>query len=307
MIESDWSNRIITGDARSCLRSLPPESVDLSFWSPPYFVGKSYEKHLRFEDWMTLIEEVIKGHYSILRPGGFMVVNIGDILCFSDPEMPRIQADNVRGKKVRVTREQVLAALAERPDANRNQLAEILGCSEQTIQRRLEHNNIRGGRRSCATKVKLTGNLIVEWAEQARLYLYDRRVWHKDPCWANSRWHSNSYRAVDEFEYIYVFWKPGITQYDRNRLTSAEWSEWGSRGVWKVGSVRKNDRHEAEFPEQLAERVIRLFSPPGGLVIDPFVGTGTTTAVAKRLGRSWIGIDNQEKHTRIAQERTCVF
>ena len=50
--------------------------------------------------------------------------------------------------------------------------------------------------------------------------------------------------------------------------------------------------------------MIRLFSPPGGVVLDPFVGTGTTTAVAKKLGRQWLGIDKDARHTRIARRRT---
>ena len=78
----------------------------------------------------------------------------------------------------------------------------------------------------------------------------------------------------------------------------------GSRGVWKISSVRRNDRHEAEFPEELARRVIRLFSPEGGVVIDPFVGTGTTTAVAKKLGRQWLGVDIETKNIILATQRT---
>lgn len=143
------------------------------------------------------------------------------------------------------------------------------------------------------------------WAQGAGLYLYDQRIWHKDPAWANSRWHSNSYRAVDEFEHIYIFWRPGVTVYDRGRLSSAEWAEWGSRGVWRIPSVRRNDRHEAEFPEELARRVIRLFCPPGGRVLDPFVGSGTTTAVAARLGYRWIGIELDPKSARLAEKRTA--
>ena len=68
--------------------------------------------------------------------------------------------------------------------------------------------------------------------------------------------------------------------------------------------MRRNDRHEAEFPEGLAERVIRLFSPAGSVVLDPFVGTGTTTCVAKRLDRQWFGIDNNPVNTAIATQRT---
>ena len=298
------TNRILTGDSRELLPRLPEASVDLSFWSPPYYVGKSYERHLSFQDWQDLLAAVVHEHGRILKPGAFMAVNIGDILCFADENMPRFQADNVRRKKVSVTREDVLAAQARHPSANRHELAKILGCSEQTVQRRLEGNNVRGGKHALSTKIVLTGCLLERWAEDTGLYLYDQRIWHKDPCWANSRWHSNSYRAVDEFEHVYVFWKPGITEYDRERLRPEEWSSWGSRGVWQIRSVRRNDRHEAEFPEELAERVIRLFSPEGGLVLDPFVGAGTTTSVAKRLGRRWLGVDIDRQSTQIAQIRT---
>ena len=297
-------NRILAGDARTQLAQLPAASVDLSFWSPPYYVGKSYERHLSFDGWCELLREVIQGHRRVVKPGGFLVVNIGDILCFADASMPKFQANNVRRKVCSVTREQVLAAKEAHPNAKRQELAALLGCSEQTIQRRLEHNNVRGGKQSASTKVRLTGCLVSEWAEDAGFYLYDQRIWHKDPCWANSRWHSNSYRAVDEFEHVYVFWRPGITQYDRDRLTAREWAEWGSRGVWNIRSVSRNDRHEAEFPEELAGRVIRLFSPPNGVVLDPFVGTGTTTKVAKLLGRQWIGIDIDAKHVEAARRRT---
>jgi DNA modification methylase len=298
------SDRIVQADSRLYLRELTHESVDLSFWSPPYFVGKSYERDWTFEQWARVISDVINAHAEVIKPGGFMVINIGDILCFPDESIPKFQADNIRRKKVRITKDDVLAVKAAHPSANRHELAALLGCSEQTVQRRLEDNNVRGGKASKQTKIVLTGCMVADWAAESGFHLYDQRIWRKDPCWANSRWHSNSYRAVDEFEHIYVFWRPGITEYDRERLTRKEWTEWGSRGIWDIRSVRRNDRHEAEFPEELARRVIRLFSPPGGLVLDPFVGTGTTTAVAKSLGRRWVGVDIDPEYVLMARERT---
>ncbi len=298
-------DRIVHGDAREVLPTIPAASVDLSFWSPPYYVGKSYEQDLSFEEWQDLIDDVIRCHTRIIRPGGFMVVNIGDILCFPDPSIPRFQASKPQAHRHPITKAQIEAVLEDHPTATRYELAEMFGCSEQTIQRRLEHNNVRGGKATAMTKVLLTGCLVVEWAEAAGFYLYDQRIWHKDPCWANSRWHSNSYRAVDEFEHLYVFWKPGITEVDRTRLDDAEWAAWGSRGVWHIGSVRSNDRHEAEFPEALAERVIRLLSPPGGTVLDPFVGSGTTAAMAAKHGRRWLGVELMPSYAAMAEQRVA--
>ncbi len=297
-------NRIVTGDARDVLPQIPDSSVDLSFWSPPYYVGKSYERNLTFEEWQDMVCAVIAGHARIIKPGGFLAINIGDILCFPDKSIPRFRADNMRHKKNPVTRKQILETMTVYPDYNRKEIGAVLGCSEQTVQRRLEHNNVRGGKRQTQTKLLLTGCMVVEWGEAAGLYLYDQRIWHKDPCWMNSRWHSNSYRSVDEFEHIYVLHRPGIVTYDRARIDDHEWSSWGSRGIWQIRSVARNNRHEAEFPEELASRVIRLFSPEGGVVIDPFVGSGTTTAVAKKLNRQWYGIDSDPKYTAMARLRT---
>jgi site-specific DNA-methyltransferase (adenine-specific) len=96
---------------------------------------------------------------------------------------------------------------------------------------------------------------------------------------------------VDEFEYVFVLWKPGITRVDRGRLSADEWREWGSRGVWQMASVRSNDDHEAKFPDELPRRLIRLLSDPGDVVLDPFVGSGTTACVAIEEGRRYVGFE----------------
>lgn len=75
-------NEIHHGDAQELLPQIEPNSIALSVWSPPYFVGKDYEANLTFEDWQNLLETVIKLHFPIIKPGGFLVVNIADILCF---------------------------------------------------------------------------------------------------------------------------------------------------------------------------------------------------------------------------------
>ncbi len=294
-------DRIYHGDARTLLERIEPASIALSVWSPPYFVGKSYERDLHFEDWEQLLRQVIAAHYSLLKPGGFLAINIADILCFADPAMPRIQAENLGSQRAPVTRRDVLRVLSAHPDYDRYQVAKVLGVSEQTVDRRLKDNNIRGGKYQAQTRVCLVGRLLEEAAYDAKLYLYDRRVWVKDPAWESCRWHGNSYRAVDEFEYVYIFWKPGITTVNRARLTKQEWAEWGSRAVWNFASVRANNDHEAKFPLELPRRVIRLLTEPGDAVLDCFLGSGTTALAAIETGRHFLGIEKEGKYVALAR------
>lgn len=297
-------NEVHLGDARDLLPQIDPESIACSVWSPPYHLNKEYEKGESYEDWVEMLRDVIQLHFDILIPGGFLVVNIADILCFPDNAMPRFQAQNPRRQRVDVTREDVLAAKAAYPNFSRYQLADLLGCSEQTIDRRLNGNNIRGGKYTTQTRVHLVGNMIEDAGMNAGLYLYDRRVWVKDPAWENSKWHSLSYRSVDEFEYLYFFWKPGATVIDRNKLSSEEWSSWGSRAVWYLRSVRSNDDHEAKFPLELPRRVIRLLTAPEDIVLDCFMGSGTTARAAIREGRQYIGIEKEPKYVELSKQ-TC--
>src|SRR3954464_10853344 len=61
--------------------------------------------------------------------------------------------------------------------------------------------------------------------------------------------------------------------------------------------------HPTQKPEALLYRVLLATTKPGDVVLDPFFGTGTTGAVAKRLGRQWIGCERERRYVRVARER----
>lgn len=79
----------------------------------------------------------------------------------------------------------------------------------------------------------------------------------------------------------------------------------GSRfNVWSIPCVKDaNQRHPAIFPEDLAADHIRSWSNEGDIVLDPFNGSGTTTKMARELGRHWIGIEVNEEYCEIARRR----
>ncbi len=96
--------------------------------------------------------------------------------------------------------------------------------------------------------------------------------------------------------------KPGSPE--NADITGEEFKEWVV-ARWTIAPERRMKElgHPAVFPEALAERVIKLFSFSGDVVLDPFNGVGTTTAVAARLNRRALGIDIDPGYCSTAMER----
>jgi DNA modification methylase len=117
-------------------------------------------------------------------------------------------------------------------------------------------------------------------------------------------------------EFINVYVKPGKPPKfsadikKANALTRAEWIDL-TQQVWFMypEDVKREGDHPSPFPEKLPGRLIRLYTYgafanyPGEIVLDPFVGTGTTCVVAKMMGRRFIGIDINERYIKMAEER----
>jgi len=120
-------------------------------------------------------------------------------------------------------------------------------------------------------------------------------------------------------EFINVYVKPGKPpKFDpevkrANELTRTEWLDLAQQ-VWFMypEDVKREGDHPAPFPEKLPARLMRLYTCgavagfPGEIVLDPFAGTGTTCAVARRMGRRYVGIDINPAYVKIAQERVRV-
>jgi DNA modification methylase len=75
------------------------------------------------------------------------------------------------------------------------------------------------------------------------------------------------------------------------------------RSVWTIATQPYREAHFATFPEALVEPCILAGCPVGGIVLDPFLGSGTTLAVAKRLGRDGVGIELNPAYVELARDR----
>jgi DNA modification methylase len=76
-----------------------------------------------------------------------------------------------------------------------------------------------------------------------------------------------------------------------------------ARSVWSITTKPYHGAHFATFPEEIPEKCIKAGCPAGGLVMDPFAGSGTTLAVAKRLGREYLGIELNQQYEQLINNR----
>jgi len=110
-----------------------------------------------------------------------------------------------------------------------------------------------------------------------------------------------------DYEFIHIFRKPGKCKRvskkvkEASRLSTEEWKEYFS-GHWRFGGARQVG-HEAMFPEELPKRLIRMFTFRGDIVLDPFLGSGTTLRVALGLERNAIGYEINEAFLDLIKEK----
>ena len=109
------------------------------------------------------------------------------------------------------------------------------------------------------------------------------------------------------WEFIEVYCKGNLKKNglkENADITADEFKSWVV-AKWSIAPERhmKEYGHPAMFPEALAERVLKLFSFKGDTVLDPFNGAGTTSVVAKRTGRKYLGIDISPEYCETAQKR----
>ncbi|MGH8005078.1 MAG: DNA methyltransferase, partial [Limisphaerales bacterium] len=110
-----------------------------------------------------------------------------------------------------------------------------------------------------------------------------------------------------DYEFILIFKKMGVPpkptkeQKEKSILTTKEWNEY-FYGHWNFPGERQ-DKHLAAFPEELPRRLIRMFSFAEDTVLDPFLGSGTTTLAAKNLGRNSIGYEINSEFLPIIKKK----
>lgn len=143
------------------------------------------------------------------------------------------------------------------------------------------------------------------------IYIWNRKNSTKKLMFGSYPYPPNFY-AQNTTEFIAVFVKDGKPKKiskdikEKSKLTEKEWIEY-TKQIWDIAIPNKSDLafgvHSAIMPEEIARRCIKLYSFYGDIVLDPFVGSGTTLKVAKELGRNYVGYELYESYSDVIDKK----
>ena len=133
--------------------------------------------------------------------------------------------------------------------------------------------------------------------QDAGWWLRSDIIWYKPNCQPESV----RDRPTRSHEHVFLFTKSEQYLYDTDAVRGPNGRR--LRDVWELNTVAYPGAHFATFPEELVRRCLVIGSHPGSYVLDPFLGSGTTAAVARRAGRRFIGCEINPSYVELTMER----
>ena len=292
---------IYCGDALETLKTLKSNSVNCCVTSPPYYGLRDYGvigqigREQSVYDYIDRLVEVFREVRRVLQDDGTLWLNIGDSYC------------GTRSKNEHVD-----------PKYSNGRTGQI--------------NSVTAKVQSCKTKDLIGIPWLLAFAlRDDGWYLRQDIIWNKPNCMPESV----KDRCTKAHEYVFLLTKKQKYFYDADAIKEPAVngdpsSPRGSRGscsknsgcrnhnnheskhpvvlrnkrsVWSICTKPVKETHFATFPSDLIKPCILAGCPVGGIVLDPFLGSGTTGVVASQLKRKYIGIELNPDYCEIAKAR----
>ena len=145
--------------------------------------------------------------------------------------------------------------------------------------------------------------------EKIGLRYFDMIQWNQgysDSATAWGSWLSPSAPFIrHQLEAILVYYKDQwkLQRQGETDLTPSQFMSLTKGELWDIKPARRDNHHPAPYPDEMVWKCLKLFSYKGTIILDPFLGSGTTAYWAKKLNRKCIGIEIEEKYCEIAANR----
>jgi|MGYP000029555827 DNA modification methylase len=302
---------IFCGDALDVLRTLPDNFVHCCITSPPYYALRDYgvDGQIGREDtpaqYVARLTEVFSEVWRVLRPNGTLWLNIADTYCGTGSKGDHLDPKNPSGRNGQCV------SLAQRVENVKAKdmigipwmLAFALRDYGWYLRSDIIWQKANPMPESCKDRPSRCYEHIFLMAKSRKYYFNAEAiaepVAESTPMRMRRKFGKNKYSAGipgQTHQHLNDYRPNGYAEEDIPLLRN-------KRDVWQINSVPYKGAHFAAYPPKLVETCLLAGCPQDGIVLDPFLGSGTTAAVAKQMGRHYIGIELNPDYCALAEQR----
>lgn len=303
--------KIICGDALEQLRTLEPESVHTCVTSPPYYNLRDYGiagqigMEATLEEYIGKLVDVFREVRRVLRPDGTLWVNIGD--CYATGTKAGRQQSKNPG--VGANRPEAQNSVARIGNPNGCKTKDLIGVpwllafalrdDGWYLRQDIIWNKTNAMPESVLDRCTKAHEYIFLLSKSGRYYFDAAAI--REPC--GSKGNARTFRGGGAYTDGQSFQNSVRVERKSHGNVANETGGRNRRSVWNIATAQFKAAHYATFPERLVEPCILAGCQEGGTVLDPFMGSGTTGVVAKRLRRNFVGCEINPDYLQMATER----
>jgi len=328
-------NKILKGDALEVLKTLPDESVDCVITSPPYWALRDYGVDGQlgleptFQAYINKLCDIFDEVKRVLKKEGTCWVNIGDTYMGNSSYSAKGRQGFGNDKVGMINKKQWLdpknptpTKLRAREHVESGQIIEKSLCQipsrfaiEMTNRGWILRNEIIWHKPNCMPS-SVEDRFTVDFEKifffvKSKKYYFEQQldplVTVNDPRMDNGRESYNGkYSGREDAE---NFNSPRARTQRKTQKAFVTLNSEGKnkRTTWSINTKGYSEAHFATYPEKLVEPMIKAGCPKDGVVLDIFMGSGTTAIVALQLDRKYLGIELNEEYIQIAEDRILPY
>jgi site-specific DNA-methyltransferase (adenine-specific) len=272
----NYLNKITTGDCREVMREMPANSIDLMVTSPPYGVGIAYDSFdddMNFETYKEFSKEWLSEAFRVLKPDGRLALNI-------PYEINRQE----KGGRIFMVAElwNILASIGYK-------FYGVVDLEESSPHR---------------SKTTAWGS----WMSPSSPYIYNPKECvllcykqlSKKQTKGTPQWKSWVEQVEDKNNPELFVNKKMYEKSDKDDFISLVYGQWNY-----FADTRQQTK--ATFSMDIPVRAMKILSYKEDIVMDPFMGSGTSAVAAEFVGRNWVGVELSENYTEVANKRLLEY
>ena len=281
---------IYQGDALEVLKQMPSESIDMCITSPPYWTMRDYgDKNQLGLEYTT--SEFIDNLYNVfhelkrvLKDEGSLWINIRDTYSKG------VKRCGVKNKSLSMIPERLIIKLLDDGWILRN---DIIWHKPNAMPD------------SCKNRFTVDYEHLYFLTKKDKGYYFKTQY---EPYTSNIKSKKDNINNNNDKDKRSALIESKMVRHGANGTTLNSPSKWSDKGrikrtTWSISTKAYKEAHFATYPTELIECPIDAGCPEGGIVIDPFIGSGTTGVVAKKQGKHYVGIELNKEYIEIANNR----